>query len=90
MTVKKIGETTEKALEQVSQEKIIFFLVQMPYGIQKMSGSIEGLVETSINPGILMLNEEECIALKKYRVKTIPATGGMAKDLPESGQLSLL
>ena len=55
-----------------------------------MSGSIEGLVETSINPGILMLNEEECIALKKYRVKTIPATGGMAKDLPESGQLSLL
>ena len=37
-----------------------------------------------------VLNEEECIALKKYRVKTIPATGGMAKDLPESGQLSLL
>ena len=30
VTVKKIGETTEKALEQVSQEKIIFFLVQMP------------------------------------------------------------
>ena len=37
-----------------------------------------------------VLNKEECIALKKYRVKTIPATGGMAKDLPESGQLSLL
>ena len=37
-----------------------------------------------------VLNEEECVALKKYRVKTIPATGGMAKDLPESGQLSLL
>lgn len=37
-----------------------------------------------------VLNEEEGIALKKYRVKTIPATGGMAKDLPESGQLSLL
>ena len=56
VTVKKLGETTEKALDQVSQEKIIFFLVQVPYGIQKMSGSIEGLVETSINPGILMLN----------------------------------
>ena len=67
VTVKKIGETTEKALEQVSQEKIIFFLVQMPYGIQKMSGSIEGLVETSINPGILMLNEEECKIVSSVR-----------------------
>ena len=64
----KIGETTaEKALEQVSQEKIIFFLVQVPYGIQKMSGSIEGLVETSINPGILMLNEEECKIVSSVR-----------------------
>ena len=67
VTVKKIGETTEKALEQVSQEKIIFFLVQVPYGIQKMSGSIEGLVETSINPGILMLNEEECKIVSSVR-----------------------
>ena len=67
MTVKKIGETTEKSLEQVSQEKIIFFLVQVPYGIQKMSGSIEGLVETSINPGILMLNEEECKIVSSVR-----------------------
>lgn len=67
VTVKKIGETTEKALEQVSQEKIIFFLVQVPYGIQKMSGSIEGLVETSINPGILMMNEEECKIVSSVR-----------------------
>lgn len=67
VTVKKLGETTEKALDQVSQEKIIFFLVQVPYGIQKMSGSIEGLVETSINPGILMLNEEECKIISSVR-----------------------
>lgn len=67
VTVKKLGETTEKALDQVSQEKIIFFLVQVPYGIQKMSGSIEGLVETSINPGILMLNEEECKIVSSVR-----------------------
>ena len=32
----------------------------------------------------------EARVLNEYRVKTIPATGGMAKDLPESGQLSLL
>ena len=32
-----------------------------------MSGSIEGLVETSINPGILMLNEEECKIVSSVR-----------------------
>ena len=37
-----------------------------------------------------ILTDEECTALKKYRVKTIPATGGMAKDLPGSGQMTLL
>lgn len=37
-----------------------------------------------------LLNEEECTLLKKYRVKTIPATGSMAKDLPGTGQMTLL
>ena len=37
-----------------------------------------------------ILTEEECNALKKYRVKTIPAAGGMAKDLPGSGQMTLI
>ena len=67
VTVKKIGETTEKALEQVSQEKIIFFLVQVPYGIQKMSGNIEGLVETSTNIGIVKLSDDEFFARSSVR-----------------------
>lgn len=37
-----------------------------------------------------ILTDEECTTLKKYRVKTIPATGGMAKDLPGSGQMTFL
>ena len=37
-----------------------------------------------------LLDEEQSAQLKKYRVKTIPATGGLAKDLPSSGQMTLL
>ena len=39
---------------------------------------------------VRILDEEEAAALKKYRVKTIPAAGGMAKDLPGTGQMKLV
>lgn len=50
---KEIG--TYSALSMVSKEKVVFFLMHIPYGIEKMSGEIEGLVETSNNIGILNL-----------------------------------
>lgn len=75
VTVKVLGETTENVLHPVCQEKIIFFLMHVPYGIQKMSGSIEGLVETSINPGILKLGEKECCI-----VSSIRSSVGSAKE----------
>lgn len=37
-----------------------------------------------------LLTDEEAVQLKKYTVKTLPATGGMAKDLPGTGQMTLL
>ena len=73
--VKALGVSEEWALEQISQEKIIFFLIHVPYGIQKMSGSIEGLVETSINTGILKLEADEC-----RMVSSIRSSVGSAKE----------
>lgn len=37
-----------------------------------------------------ILNEEETQLRKKYRVKTIPAAGGIVRDLPGTGQMVLL
>lgn len=54
-------------------------------GVQVMTLKAKHLVCES-----RILNDEEAEQLKKYRVKTIPATGGMAKDLPGTGQMSLL
>ena len=42
-------------------EKIISALVSAPNGVMEMSAEIEGLVETSINLGILETNENEVV-----------------------------
>ena len=52
------GEGEGKVLTPVSREKVIFYLMNLPDGIQKMSGNIPGLVETSANLGILRLTSQ--------------------------------
>ncbi len=52
----------EEAAEVMTKEcadKIITALVCLPNGVQKMSSDIEGLVQTSLNPGILECNTSE-------------------------------
>ncbi|MDO5335962.1 MAG: aminoacyl-histidine dipeptidase [Eubacteriales bacterium] len=60
--IKQEGAFREQVLHPSSQAKVIFFLQNVPDGIQKMSGSIPGLVETSTNLGILRLEEKELYA----------------------------
>lgn len=62
VSVKMKGIDTIAAVDMTSREKIIFFLMNVPYGIEKMSGEIEGLVETSNNIGILKLEEDALYA----------------------------
>lgn len=59
ITLTENGEQTVKAVDPASQTKIIFILREMPFGVQHMSKDIEGLVETSANPGVMVLNENE-------------------------------
>lgn len=58
VAVEALGEGTEPVLHPVSQEKVLFFLLHYPNGIQKMCGFIENLVETSCNLGITALTPE--------------------------------
>ncbi|MBE5951853.1 MAG: aminoacyl-histidine dipeptidase [Lachnospiraceae bacterium] len=50
---------TYNVLHPVSFEKLLFFLMQAPNGIQRMSGDIKGLVESSLNLGIFEVKENE-------------------------------
>lgn len=68
-----------KMLDKDSTQKAILFLNAMPNGIQTMSADVEGLVETSLNLGILELNYEEM--LLSYAVRS--SVGSAKKALLE-------
>ena len=50
--IEDMGEDTYEIIHPASFEKLLFLLVNMPYGVQVMSSNIEGLVESSLNLGI--------------------------------------
>lgn len=57
--VQSLGTDTVKVLTPVSAGKVFFLLSQCPNGVQHMSQAIEGLVETSLNLGMLSTEEEK-------------------------------
>ncbi|MBQ1311549.1 MAG: aminoacyl-histidine dipeptidase [Blautia sp.] len=71
----------ENALVPTSQEKVIFYLMNVPFGVRKMSGTIEGLVETSSNIGILKLGEKELLAVSSVRSSVGTAKEALSSTL---------
>lgn len=58
--VEKRESASDKAcVDGIYLEKIIFLLRHLPYGVMHHSVEIEGLVETSMNLGILRLSDED-------------------------------
>lgn len=73
------GVASAKVLHPTSREKVLFFLMEVPFGIQKMSGSIDGLVETSTNIGIVKLGEDEFLGSSSVR-SSVEAAGAALSD----------
>lgn len=69
---KKLGINTGKMLTMQSKEKVVFMLVNCPNGIMNMSMDIKGLVQTSLNMGILTLDDEKlsCVFAVRSSVNT--------------------
>ncbi len=53
------AEETCKALSEASKEKAITALTLMPNGVQAMSADLPGLVETSLNMGVVKIDETD-------------------------------
>lgn len=54
-------------MDNNSTDRVLAFLVLLPNGVQAMSADIEGLVETSLNVGILRTCDSEVIASSAIR-----------------------
>lgn len=52
ITLEVKNTTAQSCFDLASGTKLISFMASMPYGVIKMSDEIEGLVQTSLNPGI--------------------------------------
>lgn len=82
VTVTEKGHTDSKeVLHPTCSEKIIFYLMNVPYGIVKMSGTIENLVETSSNIGILYTSEDEIVASSSVRSSVESARDALSEKI---------
>ena len=59
VNIKPIDDTFDKVLSKETVNKLISLYTLIPYGVQTMSGDIEGLVESSTNLGIVTTDEEK-------------------------------
>lgn len=60
-----VSEGMESVLTKESTKKVIFALVGTPYGVQGFSRDLPGVVETSLNLGIVK-TEEDSVSLMYY------------------------
>lgn len=67
VTLGKGEEDTQPVLHPVSLGKILFYLMNIPNGVMKYSGTIGNLVETSSNLGIIKLTNESFTAVSSTR-----------------------
>lgn len=75
------GWNRVEALSMMSKEKVIFFLVHVPFGVAKMSGEIPGLVETSCNLGILKLQKDALMAVNSVRSSVKSAKEDLSRKI---------
>lgn len=66
-------EVPKECMDLESTRRLIFALQQVPDGMQKMSPEIEGMVQTSLNLGVL-LTENDHISLR-YLIRSNTASG---------------
>lgn len=70
LTTVHMGEVVKEAADEESSMRLASALLAFPNGVQAMSGEVEGLVETSLNLGILTLNTERKEAIASFSVRS--------------------
>lgn len=80
-----LGEAEEEVLDADSVKQIVFYLRAVPDGVQNMSQVMPGLVETSLNLGIIELKEDTLDTLTSVR-----SSVGSRKEDVKNRLLSIL
>lgn len=81
VSVENEGVKQTEIMHPTSRERVLFYLMNIPFGVLKMSGTIEGLVETSNNIGILKTDDNEVLAVSSVRSSVGAARDAVADKL---------
>lgn len=81
LSVENEGVKKAEIMHPTSRERVLFYLMNIPFGVLKMSGTIEGLVETSNNIGILKTDDSEVLAVSSVRSSVGAARDAVADKL---------
>ncbi len=77
----KVGQRSEMAVPAAEVPRLLQFLVGLPGGIMAMSADVPGLVETSLNMGVLRLEEEALHAQFSVRSSVESAKNALLQKL---------
>lgn len=69
--ITKESNATASCLNQTSGEKVKKLLLIMPNGVQAMSADMPGLVQTSLNNGIMKLEEQKLMVITSVRSSVV-------------------
>jgi len=67
ITLTEVGKTTAECIDKESAEKILKMMISMPNGVLAMSSAVEGLVETSVNIGIVNTSDDKVLVVQSLR-----------------------
>ena len=76
-----------EVLDPDSQDKIISFLMHVPYGVRKMSGVREGLVETSSNLGVVRTGKQEFACTVSVRSSSASGLEALCEEIEDLAAL---
>lgn len=82
------GMDEKEVVEEELSKKMIYLLNAIPHGVQAMSAAMPGLVETSLNPGILTMSKEEVVVSLSVRSSIDSAKEALIGQLKSIAQLS--
>lgn len=80
--------TADNCLTQKSSAKMIDILLALPHGVTKMSGVVDGLVETSCNLAIAEWEENELSVLLSVRSAIESAKNALCESIAATGRLA--
>ena len=75
------GKETVSCMDDKSTENLVKLIEIMPDGVQAMSAAIDGLVETSLNMGIVQTSEDSVLVVQALRSSVEPAFDELDKKL---------